>query len=143
MAKVPTLELEDIVTATYCALDDALADAGIKAQKGKLIPRRGPPPEVDDREVLCLAVVQELLGFESDHLFHAWVEADPLMRKLFPKRLCRQNFAERRVVLTPLLEKLCGAFCNLVGEGAPPFSSSTVTRSMCAGRNAQTLGMGG
>jgi hypothetical protein len=119
------LELEDVVTATYCALDDALAEAGIKAFEGKLISRRGPPPAVDDREVLCLAVLQELLGFDSDNLFHEWLEANSTMRQLFPKRLCRQKFAERRVVLTPLLEKLSGAFCNLVGEGTPPFSLST------------------
>ena len=128
MAKAQFLELEDVVTATYCALDDALSEAGVKARKGKLIARRGPPPEVDDREVLCLAVIQELLGFESDNLFHEWVEANRTMRALFPKRLCRQNFSERRVVLAPLIEKLCGALCKLVGEGAPPFSSLTVTR---------------
>jgi hypothetical protein len=119
------LSLEDLVTATYCALDDALAAAGVTAVDGKLLPRRGPAPEVDDREVLCLAVLQELLAIESDNHFHFWLEAQSVMRSLFPKQLSRQNFADRRALLTPLIEPLCGAFCDLVGEGAPPFSSST------------------
>lgn len=120
------LQLDDLVTVVYCALDDALVDAGIKALKGKLIPRRGPTPELDAREVLCLAVLQELLGFESDNHFHLWLKHNETMRELFPRRLSRQNFAERRTLLTPLLQRLCGAFCNLVGEGQPPFSSSIV-----------------
>jgi hypothetical protein len=119
------LSLDDFVTATYCALDDALAATGISAVDGKLLPRPGPAPEVDDREVLCLAVLQEILGFESDNKFHLWLEAQPLMRSLFPKQLSRQNFADRRALLTPLIEPLCGIFCDLVGEGAPPFSSAT------------------
>ncbi len=116
------VNLEDMVIATYCALDDALAEAGIKAQDGKLIPRSGPAPEVDDREVLCLSVLQETLGFESDHRFHQWLSVNPTIHKLFPRRLSRPNFADRRVILTPLMKKLCGAFCALAGEGDPPFS---------------------
>lgn len=121
------LTLEDVVMATYCALDDALAAAGIVAAEGKLLPRRGPPPEVDDREVLCLAVLQQLFGFESDHEFHEWLHANLRMRSLFPKQLSRQNFADRRALLTPLAEPLCATICALVGEGLPPFSSSTAT----------------
>lgn len=121
------VDLQEMVTATYCALDDALAEAGIKAQDGKLIPRSGPAPEVDDREVLCLAILQETLGFESDHRYHQWLSVNPTIRTLFPRRLSRPNFADRRAILSPLMEKLCGAFCELAGEGAPPFSSSTPT----------------
>ncbi|MFO8013186.1 MAG: hypothetical protein R6X20_07755 [Phycisphaerae bacterium] len=62
-------DLEDLVITVYAALDDALAEAGVPARKDKLVARPGPPPEVDDREILCLAVLQELLGFESDHGF--------------------------------------------------------------------------
>jgi hypothetical protein len=35
-------------------------------------------------------------------------------------------------LLTPLLQKLCHAFCALHGEGAPPFRSSIPTRSTSA-----------
>jgi hypothetical protein len=126
------LTLEDLVVAVYCALDDALSDAGLRAIKGKLIRRRGPEPAVDDREILCLAVLQELLGFESDNEFHGWITSDRTMRALFPKVLPRQNFAERRLILKPLVEKLCGAFCRMVGEGQPPFSSSIAIRLISA-----------
>jgi len=127
MAASPTvLPLEDLVLALYCALDDALGKAGVAVDRGRLVPRRGPPPEVDDREVLCLAVLQELLGFDSDHSFHVWSTHEPTLRSLFPRRLTRQNFSDRRMLLTPLLERLCSAFCDIAGEGRPPFSSSTV-----------------
>ena len=124
-----TLDLEELVITVYAALDDALAEAGVIAQQGKLVPRRGPAPEVDDREVLCQAVLQELLGFESDHGFYQWLETHPVMQRLFPRRLSRPNWADRRALLTPLLERLSQAFCALDGEDAPPFSSLTPIRS--------------
>ena len=128
------LSLEDVVVVTYAALDDALRQVGVSACQGKLIPRRGPAPAVDDREILCLALVQELLGFPSDHQFQLWLAANPTMRALFPRRLSRPNWADRRVLLTPLMEVLCRAFCTLEGEGHPPFSSSTPIRPMSAAR---------
>jgi hypothetical protein len=127
MSKIQPLALTDLVVATYCALDDALQSAGISATNGKLIRRRGKAPDVDDREILCCAVLQELLNFESDNAFYLWFEANPVMRELFPRRLSRQNFADRRALLTPLLQTLCGAFCALNGEADPPFSSSIHT----------------
>jgi hypothetical protein len=112
----------------YCAIDDSLQEAGVQAVNGKLIHRRGSAPEVDDREVLCLAMLQEILGFESDHEFHQWLELNSTMRSLFPRRLSRQNFADRRALLTPLMQRLCQALCELAGEGRPLFMSSTPTR---------------
>ena len=130
-----TIDLEELVITVYSALDDALAEAGVVARDGKLIPRPGPAPEVDDREVLCLAVLEELLGFESDHAFYQWFESNAVLRKLFPRRLTRPNWADRRALLTPLLQGLSQAFCALDGEEAPPFSSSTPIRSMSADRS--------
>ena len=130
-----TLDLEDLVITVYAALDDALAEAGLVARDGKLLPRPGPAPEVDDREILCLAVLQELLGFESDHEFYQWFESNVVMRKLFPRRLTRPNWADRRALLTPLLRDLSQAFCALDGEASPPFSSSTRIRSTSAARS--------
>ena len=130
-----TLDFEELVITVYAALDDALAEAGLRAQAGKLVPRPGPAPEVDDREVLCLAVLQELLGFESDHGFYEWFKANAVLRQLFPRRLTRSNWADRRALLTPLLQGLSQAFCALDGEEAPPFSSSTPIRSMSAARS--------
>ena len=131
-----TLDLEDLVITVYAALDDALAEAGLVARDGKLLPRPGPSPEVDDREILCLAVLQELLGFESDHEFYQWFESNAVMRRLFPRRLTRPNWADRRALLTPLLQRLSQAFCALDGEEEPPFSSSTRIRSMSAAPSA-------
>ena len=118
-----SFNLEELGIAVYAALDDALAEAGITAIQGKLIPRSGPAPQVDDREILCLAMLQELLGYESDHAFYLWVESNPVMLQLFPRRLSRPNWADRRALLTPLMERLSGALCSLDGEGTPPFSS--------------------
>jgi hypothetical protein len=130
-----TLDLEDLVITLYAALDDALAEANLVARDGKLVPRPGPAPEVDDREVLCLTVLQELLGFESDHEFYQWFDSNAVMRQLFPRRLTRPNWADRRALLTPLLQRLSQAFCALDGEASPPFSSSTRIRSMSAARS--------
>jgi hypothetical protein len=120
------LSLEDVVVAVYAALDDALTHAGIECRKGKLTARRGPAPEVDDREILCLSLIQELLGFESDHAFHLWLRSNDTMKQLFPRQLVRPKFAERRALLTPLLERLCDVFCDMTEGESPPFSSSTV-----------------
>jgi hypothetical protein len=130
-----TLDLEDLVITVYTALDDALAEAKIAGRGGKLVPRPGPAPDVDDREVLCLAVLQELLGFESDHAFYQWLESNAVLRQLFPRRLTRPNWADRRALLTPLVQRLSQAFCALDGEEEPPFSSSTRIRSMSAARS--------
>jgi hypothetical protein len=122
------LDLEDVVICVYSALDDALREAKIECRDGKLVVRRGPAPEVDDREVLCLTMLQELLGFESDHAFYLWFETNEVMRGLFPRRLSRPNWADRRALLTPLMELLSSVFCALAGDETPPFSSSTLTR---------------
>jgi len=136
-ARREEIDLEELVICVYSALDDALLEAGVSCQDGKLIPRRGPCPEVDDREVLCLVVVQELLGFESDHAFYLWFENNQVMCELFPRRLSRPNWADRRALLTPLMERLSSAFCTLAGEGDPPFSSRTLIRSMSAGQSVR------
>jgi hypothetical protein len=134
MSASPTPSLEDVAIAVYAAIDDALSNAGITSMNGKLINRPGNPPKVDDREILCLALLQELLGFESDNYFQLWLATNPTMRSLFPKRLSRQNFADRRAILTPLLESLCKAICELLEQGNPPFSSSTATPWTSAAR---------
>jgi len=127
-----SLGLEDLIIALYAAIDDALAHAGITAKNGQVIQRRGPAPDMDDREVLCLALLQEILGFESDHAFHIWLNRHPLLTQLFPRRLTRQKFAERRALLTPILQRICLAFASLDGDAAPLLPSSTHTPSTSA-----------
>ena len=119
------IDLEELVIITYAALDDALKHAGINEQDGKLLPRRGPKPEVGDREVLCLALLQEWLGYESDHAYYQWLESSKTMRSLFPRMLRRQKWIERRTLLTPLLQTLSAAFAEMTPpeKELPPFSS--------------------
>lgn len=131
------LSLEEIVIAVYSALDDALRQAKILCESGKLIPRPGPPPEVDDREILCLALLQELFGFESDHFFYQWLSTNPTMIQLFPRRLSRPNWADRRAILTPLIQRLSQTFVDMDGEEEPPFSSLTPIPWMSAGLYGQ------
>ena len=134
-----TLSLEEVVLAVYSALDDALREAKIPCHNGKLIPRSGPAPEVEDREILCLTVLQELFGFESDHFFYRWLETNPTMKQLFPRRLSRPNWADRRAILTPLMERLSKAFVEIDGDN-PPFSLSIPIPSMSGGLFEQEKG---
>ena len=126
------LSLEEIVIAVYAALDDALRQAKIPCHNGKLIPRSGPRPDVDDREILCLALLEELFGFESDHFFYRWLETNPTMTQLFPRRLSRPNWADRRALLTPLIQRLSKTFVDMDGEEEPPFSLLIPIPSMSA-----------
>jgi len=75
------------------------------------------------------------LEVESDHGFYTWFEANSVLQRLFPRRLSRPNWADRRALLTPLLKRLSQAFCALDGEEVPPFLSSTPTRSTSAARS--------
>jgi hypothetical protein len=102
--------------ALYSSLDDAFHAAEIVSRNGKLAPRPGPTPDVDDREIVCIAVLKGILGFESDHSFNSWFENQPDMKQLFPRRLSRQNYADRRALLTDMSQRLCRAFCELDGE---------------------------
>ena len=138
----PAVSIEDTITAVYCAIDDALSEAGIVAKNGKLTDRPGPAPELDDREVLCLAVLQELLDFESDNAYFHWLENKPFIRTLFPHLIKRQKFADRRALLSDLMELLCSAFCKLAGEGQPLFSPSIPTPCPSAGQFAQATSNG-
>lgn len=132
MALAPSLTVEDTIVALYCAIDDALNSVGVSENNGKLVDRPGPRPLLSDREVLCLSVLQEVLGFESDNSYFLWLKNSPLIRELFPMLMERQKFAERRVLLTGLAYTLSDAFRSLAGDGQPPFSSSIPIRSMSA-----------
>jgi hypothetical protein len=133
MSSPAYVDLEDFTIALYASLDDALTASELKTQNGKLIPRPGPTPDVDDREILCVAVLQEILGFESDNQFYDWFTHHPTMRKMFPRKLSRQNYADRRALLTPLMKRLGSAYCTILGEHASPFSLLTPIPSMSAG----------
>jgi len=136
MLLTPCFSTEDAILILFCAIDDALNTVGIVERDGKLIERPGPRPALSDREVLCLSVLQEVLGYESDNSYFNWLHNSPLIRSLFPMLIPRQKFAERRALLTGLAYKLSDAFRHLAGDGQPPFSSSIRILSMSATANA-------
>ena len=139
MPLAPSLTVEDTIIALYCAIDDALKSVGVSEKDGKLVHRPGPRPSLSDREVLCLAVLQEILGFESDNSYFLWLQNSPVIQSFFPMLMARQKFAERRALLTGLAYKLSDAFRQLAGDGQPPFSSSTPILSMSAARSARAI----
>ena len=127
---VHNLGLEELVITLYAAIDDAIQLAEIPCKNGKVIPRRGPAPEIDDREILCLSLLQEILGYESDHAFQLWINRNHVLTELFPRRLTRQKFADRRALLTPVLQRLCLALAALDDDASPFLPSLIHTQSM-------------
>jgi hypothetical protein len=81
---------------------------------------------VDDREVLCLAMLQELLGCESDHAFYQWLDSNPVMRRLFLRRLSRPNWADRRAGSHPV------DVCRPMMAGRRKRLGGLVQRGYCA-----------
>jgi hypothetical protein len=76
--------LDDLVTALYVTVDDLLE------------PRRGPghPPKLSDAELICLAVAQVLLGYDSER---RWLRAVAgRLGHLFPY-VCGQAAYNRRL----------------------------------------------
>ena len=84
-----------------------------------------------------MAVLQEILGFESDNSYFLWLQNSPVIQSFFPMLMARQKFAERRALLTGLAYKLSDAFRQLAGNGQPPFSSSTPILSMSAAHSVR------
>jgi hypothetical protein len=77
-------DLDTLATALYVKIDDTLAD---RPELGPWRPRVGIFPKLSDAELLALAVLKVLLGFE--HEAH-WVRhAREHLRHLFPMCLAR------------------------------------------------------
>jgi hypothetical protein len=67
-----TNDLDTLLTALYCFLDDNVIDRR----------RIGRPPLLTDAELLCLAIAQVLLGFPGER---RWIRyARKNLRHLFP-----------------------------------------------------------
>ena len=125
--------LDDLVTALYVTIDELLE------------PRRGPghPPKLADAELVCLAVAQVLLGYDSER---RWLRAvRGRLGHLFPY-VCGQAAYNRRLRrAAPLVARLLGAlaigspsWCDqwrLLDATPVPCGSSrqTVRRSALAG----------
>jgi hypothetical protein len=125
--------LDDLVIALYVTIDEQLE------------PRRGPghPPKLSDAELLCLAVAQVLLGYDSER---RWLRAvASRLGHLFPY-VCGQAAYNRRLrraapLVAQLLRALavaCPSWCDqwrLLDATAVPCGASreTVKRSELAG----------
>jgi hypothetical protein len=125
--------LDDLVIALYVTIDELLE------------PRRGPgrPPRLSDAELVCLAVAQVLLGYDSER---RWLRAvTDRLGHLFPY-VCGQAAYNRRLrraapLVTQLLRALavaCPSWCDqwrLLDATPVPCGQSreTVKRSQLAG----------
>jgi hypothetical protein len=92
--------LDDLVIALYVTIDDLLE------------PRRGPghPPRLSDAELLCLAVAQVLLGYDSER---RWLRAvTDQLGHLFPY-VCGQAAYNRRLRrAAPLVAAICSSLAT-------------------------------
>jgi hypothetical protein len=125
--------LDDLVIALYVTIDELLE------------PRRGPgrPPRLADSELICLAVAQVLLGYDSER---RWLRAvTDRLGHLFPY-VCGQAAYNRRLrraapLVTQILHALavaCPSWCDqwrLLDATPVPCGQSreTVKRSQLAG----------
>jgi Transposase DDE domain len=86
------VDLDTLIVATYCVLDEALPDV----LDGRRLRRRGPQPILDDVEALTMEVVGELLGMDQDKVifeyfrrhYDAWF---PALRSLHRTTFARQT----------------------------------------------------
>src|SRR5680860_1229363 len=70
-----TKELEALLTELYVLIDDQVVEPRLG---------RGRRPELSDSELLCLAVVQMLLGFHSERRWVRHAQGNPDLRRMFP-----------------------------------------------------------
>jgi DDE family transposase len=126
-------DLDTLVVALYVTIDDLLG------------PRRGPgrPPKLSDAELVCLAVAQVLLGFDTER---RWLRfAGRRLGHLFPYLPTASAYNRRLRRASPLVALAINdlaahtpSFCDqlrLVDSTPVPCAASheTVTRSALAG----------
>jgi hypothetical protein len=90
-------DLDTLLTALYVELTDQIIPAAGRGRSGP-----GRPPEVNDAELVCLAVAQVLLRFDDER---HWLRAAPrLVGHLFPRLLRQSDYNQRLKAAAPLLE---------------------------------------
>jgi len=102
------VDLDTLMVATYCLVDDAL-----KAEVGVPLRGRGPAPALADAEVLTIEVVGEFLGLDQDkaifrHFRRHYGEWFPALRRV--RRVRRTTFARQAANLWVVKERLWRAF---------------------------------
>ena len=129
-----TEDLDTLLTALYVEIDDHVAPA----RQG-----RGRRPDLTDAELLCLAVAQVLLGFDSEH---RWIRfAYCRLGHLFPYLPGQPGYHKRLRAAAPLLAaaishlaRVSPSWCDslrLLDATPVPCAASreTVKRSQLAG----------
>lgn len=92
-----TADLDTLVVALYVALTDRIIPSRRKPAGAP-----GGPPVVTDAEVICLAVAQAQLKFESER---KWLRNAPrLVEHLFPRLLSQSEYNRRVRGLSPLMD---------------------------------------
>ncbi len=96
------MDLDTLIVATYCLVDDEL----IALADGRRLRRRGPAPVLADAEVLTIEIVGEFLGLDRDTAIFAHFRRHHA--DLFPAlaRLHRTTFARQAANLWALKERL-------------------------------------
>jgi hypothetical protein len=129
-----TNDLDTLLTALYVEIDDRVAPA----RQG-----RGRRPDLTDAELICLAVAQVLLGFDSEH---RWIRfAYCRLGHLFPYLPGQPGYHKRLRAAAPLLAaaishlaRVSPSWCDslrLLDATPVPCAASreTVKRSQLAG----------
>jgi hypothetical protein len=62
------MDLETLITAVFCLVDDFVRDLC----RGRRLRQRGPAPILADSEVLTVEITGEFLGLDTDHGLHAY-----------------------------------------------------------------------
>lgn len=91
-----TNNLNTLLTALYVLVDDHVVPPRVG---------RGRRPLLTDSELVCLAVAQVLLGYDSERRWVRHLHADPRWRDMFPYLPKQPGYHKRVKTVEPLLRK--------------------------------------
>src|SRR5213080_1616892 len=108
------MDLETLIVAVFCLVDDVVRDLC----RGRRLRQRGPAPVLADSEVLTVEIVGEFLGLDTDRGLHAHFRRH--FGHLFPglREVHRTTFLRQQRVEETRLQ--------------PPGSGSNLTTSIAA-----------
>jgi len=132
-----TNDLDTLLTALYVEIDDHVAPA----RRG-----RGRRPDLTDAELICLAVAQVLLGFDSEH---RWIRfAHCRLGHLFPYLPGQPGYHKRLRGAAPLLAAAISHLAQASPSWCDPLRLLDATPVPCAAsretvKRSEIAGVGG
>lgn len=92
--------LDDLIIATFCVVDDALSSLHLRVR------RAGPPPTLDDSEVIAIEIVGEYLGLDEDKARFAYFRQ--FYAHFFPglRSIVRTSFVRQAANLWRVMERV-------------------------------------